>query len=138
MSPTITESELVGYLDETLPAAEASQIEKALRQSEPLRRQLTQLNVRRDRGEHSIASIWRRHQIGCPPRSQLGAYLLDALAPELADYIAFHLEVVGCGACSANLDDLRAGQQPEEGPKARRQRFFQSSAGYLPSSSVRR
>lgn len=134
MPRSFTDSELAAYLDETLPAGEASQIEESLRQSAPLRHRLAQLSARRDRGEHNVASIWRQHRIACPSRSQLGAYLLDALAPELADYIRFHLEVAGCGACAANLEDLRAQQQAEEEPTTRRQRFFQSSAGYLPSS----
>lgn len=134
MPLVFTESELVGYLDETLAAEVSARIEKALRESSELRQQLAQLMGHRDRGEHSIARIWRSNRIGCPSRSQLGAYLLDALAPELADYITFHLETAGCGACAANLDDLRAQQKPEEAPRARRERFFQSSAGYLPKS----
>lgn len=134
MRPVFTESELAAYLDETLPAEESSRVEQALRQSEALRRRLAGLSARRDRGEHSVASIWRQHRIACPSRRQLGAYLLDALSPELADYIRFHLEVAGCGACAANLQDLRDQQRAEEEPTTRRQRFFQSSAGYLPAS----
>jgi hypothetical protein len=50
----------------------------------------------------------------------------------LQDYIAFHLKVIGCPFCQANLADLQALQQ-EPAPKAqeRRRRFFESSAGYL-------
>jgi hypothetical protein len=90
------------------------------------------INARRDAGVHSLGEIWRRHRISCPSRGQLGSYLLDALPEELADYIRFHIELVGCRYCRANLTDLR--QQQAELPEVvqtRRRRFFQSSAGYL-------
>jgi DNA-directed RNA polymerase specialized sigma24 family protein len=67
-----------------------------------------------------------------PPREQLRSYVLDALPEALGDYIRFHLEVVGCRYCRANLADLR--QQQAELPevvRSRRRKFFQSSAGYL-------
>ena len=44
----------------------------------------------------------------CPSREQLGSLLLDALDPELAAYFQFHLDVVECPFCQANLDDLKA------------------------------
>jgi len=61
----------------------------------------------------------------------LGSFLLGALESELTDYIEFHLQVVGCRYCAANLDDLRAAQQPSPETQQRRQKFFQSSAGYV-------
>jgi len=62
----------------------------------------------------------------------LGSYLLDALSEDEAGYIAFHLEMVGCRYCQANLADLH--DQQAESPQAaqtRRRKYFQSSAGYL-------
>ena len=61
----------------------------------------------------------------------MGSYLLDALPAEFAEYIRFHLETVGCRYCAANLDDLRESQQPSTEAAQRRQKFFQSSAGYV-------
>jgi hypothetical protein len=86
----------------------------------------------RDRGEHSLGAIWRRQRLSCPSREELGSYVLQALDRDLQDYIAFHLKVVGCPFCHANLTDLQTLQQ-EPAPKAqeRRRRFFESSAGYL-------
>lgn len=123
---------LGAYLDDSLNEAETSQLEQALRESEPLRRQLRVLIQERDRGEHSIGMIWRRERLSCPTREQLGSYLLQVLDETQHDYILFHLQTVGCSFCLANLTDLQSRQQ-ETGPKTqqRRRRYFESSAGFL-------
>ena len=122
---------LHGYLDDALGDEETAQVEKELRGSEQLRRQLKAIMQERDRGEHSIGAIWCQHRLSCPTREQLGSYLLCALDTGLQDYIDFHLKTVACGFCAANLSDLQ--QRQESAPKAqqRRQRFFESSAGLL-------
>ena len=123
---------LHAYLDDALSESEMAQVEQALRHSEPLRRALRQAMQERDRGEHSLGAVWRRERLTCPSREQLGSYLLQVLEDEQQDYIEFHLQVIGCPYCVANLADLQALQQ-ESAPNARerRRRFFQSSAGYL-------
>jgi hypothetical protein len=107
-------------------------VEKSLRESEPLRRQLRAIMQERDRGEHSIGAIWRRQRLSCPTREELGSFLLQALDRDLQEYIDFHLKTVGCPFCQANLSDLQSLQQ-EPAPKTqeRRRRYFESSAGYL-------
>jgi hypothetical protein len=131
----INREQLADYLDDLLSASESAQIEHALRQSEPLRRQLASVLQERDRGEHSVGAIWRRARLTCPTREQLGSYLLGVLDAGLQDYVAFHLDTVGCAYCQANLADLKA-RHKEPAPKAqaRRRRFFESSAGYLRSA----
>jgi len=128
----ITRELLHGYLDDGLSEGETAQVEKALRESEGLRRMLRALIQERERGEHSIGAIWRRQRLSCPSREQLGSYLLQTLEDGLQDYLDFHLQTVGCPYCLANLADLRALQQ-EAAPKTRerRKRIFESSAGYL-------
>lgn len=123
---------LHGYLDDALSDEETAQVEKSLRESEPLRRQLRALMQERDRGEHSIGAIWRRQRLSCPSREELGSYLLQALDRDVLEYIAFHLKTIGCPFCQANLTDMQSLQQ-EPAPKAqeRRRRYFESSAGYL-------
>jgi hypothetical protein len=81
---------------------------------------------------HSLGEVWRRHRLSCPPRQQLGSYLLESLDADLAAYIRFHLEVIGCRYCQANLADL-ANRQEEarEAVETRRRKIFDSSAGYL-------
>ena len=132
MPKPLCQSDLDAYLDEALPPEEMARIEQALRKDPALGQQLAAINARRDAGVHSLGEIWRRHRLSCPPREQLGSFLLDALPDELADYITFHLEVIGCRYCRANLTDLE--RQQAEAPEVvqtRRQKYFQSSAGYL-------
>lgn len=128
----ITREQLDAYLDDALSDSETAQVERALRESEPLRHRLRGIIQERDRGEHSIGAIWRRQRLSCPTRDQLGNYLLQVLDADMQAYIDFHLQTVGCPFCLANFADLRA-QQQEPAPKAqdRRRRFFESSAGYL-------
>jgi hypothetical protein len=128
----ITREVLYGYLDDALSEAETAQVERALRESEGLRRMLRAIMQERDRGEHTVGAIWRRQRLSCPSRDQLGSYLLQVQEPDLQDYLDFHLQTIACPFCLANLADLRDLQQ-EPAPKVqqRRRRFFESSAGYL-------
>src|SRR5215471_16447116 len=103
----ITHEQLAGYLDDSLADGETAQVEQALRQSEPLRRQLRVLMEERDRGEHSIGAIWRRQRLTCPSREQLGSFLLQVLDGPRQEYVAFHLKTIGCPFCQANLADLQ-------------------------------
>jgi hypothetical protein len=129
---TINPEQLHAYLDDALSEEETAQVEKALRESEKLRRQLSALMQTRDRGEHTIGAIWRRQRLSCPSRQELGSYLLQVLDRELQKYIDFHLQTVGCPFCRANLTDLQTLQQePAPQSQQRRKRFFESSAGYL-------
>jgi DNA-binding phage protein len=128
----ISREQLHAYLDDALSDAETAKVEQALRDSETLRRSLRQAMQERDRGEHSLGAVWRRERLTCPNREQLGSYLLQVLDEEEQDYLDFHLNVIGCPYCVANLADLQALQQePAPNARARRRRFFQSSAGYL-------
>ncbi len=128
----ITREQLRAYLDDALTEAELAHVEQALRDSDSLRGRLKLVMQERDRGEHSVGAIWRRHRLSCPSREQLGSFLLQALDPDLQDYIEFHLRTVACPYCLANLTDLQ-NRQKEAAPQAhqRRRRFFQSSAGLL-------
>ncbi len=108
MSNEFTESELEAYLDEALASEEMARIEAELRRRPELARRLVLINRRRDAGIHSLGGIWRRHRLSCPTREQLGSYLLQAINPEQADYIKFHIQQIGCRFCCANLEDLRA------------------------------
>src|SRR5712692_6237455 len=126
---SITREQLDAYLDDALSDSETAQVEKALRESESLRRMLRVVMQERDRGEHSISAVWRRERLTCPTREQLGSYLLQVLDDGRQEYIDFHLQAIGCAYCLANLADLK-GRQQEPAPKAqeRRRRIFASSA----------
>src|SRR4051795_884365 len=129
MAGPIDVERLRGYLAETLPAEEMARVEKALRDSAELRALLE--DVRQDRGDaglHTLGAIWRRGRLSCPSRQTWGTYLLDALDPELAAYLTFHLDVVGCPFCQANLAALRAKpDQAAPAVKSRHKRIYHSS-----------
>lgn len=132
----IPDQDLEAYLDEALPPEQMMAIENALRHSRDLMSRIQEILSRRDNGAHSLAQIWRRNRLSCPPREVLGAYLLEALPESESRYVKIHLEVVGCAFCLANLKDLRshttASEIGREDLQRRRTRYFQSSIGHLP------
>jgi anti-sigma factor RsiW len=132
MQSRFTQQDLEGYLEESLPAAAMAAVEAALRDDPTLLEQLTMINGRRDAGVHTVGEIWRRHRVSCPPRQELGSYLLGALSPENEQYVKFHLETIGCRLCAANVLDLQAQQAGHtSAATTRRTKYFQSSAGLL-------
>lgn len=132
MQRDFTNSELEAFLDESLPVERMAAIEESLRHSDALQQQLTAINGRRDAGVHSLGDVWRRHRLSCPPREQLGSYLLGVLSREAADYVTFHVETIECRYCAASIADLQSQQSAAETEVTRRrQKYFQSSAGYL-------
>jgi hypothetical protein len=132
MNRSFTELELEAYLDEALSPQEMASVEKTLRSQPALLKRLTAINGRRDAGLHTLGAIWRRHRVSCPTRQQLGGMILGTLSGEHAEFITFHIERVGCRLCRANLEDLQRQQREAQADATtRRQRYFQSSAGYL-------
>lgn len=132
MSVRITNADLQAYLDEALPGDRMAAVEQAIREDEDLGRSLAAIIARREAGMHSLGEIWRRHRISCPPREQIGSYLLGVLSDGEATYIKFHLETIGCRVCLANCEDLRRTQgESLKATSQRRDRFFKSTAGRL-------
>ena len=131
----IDDAALLGYLADQLPPEDMARIEKALRESAQLRERLE--DVRNDREDvqlHTLGAIWHRARLTCPSRQQLGSYLLDALDPELGAYFQFHLDVVECPFCRANLADLEAQAQAStaaQASKSRQHRILRSSQHLL-------
>jgi anti-sigma factor RsiW len=129
-----SDQELEAYLDEALSVARMAEIEAALRCDSAMSERLARINARRDAGEHTLGEIWRVGRASCPPREELGSFLLGVLSDEAADYVAFHANEAGCRYCQASLDDLRSrqGEAVAAGEiESRRRKYFQSSAGYL-------
>ena len=128
----ITKAMLRDYLNDALPDGELAAVEKALREQPKVQALFNQVRQDADRGEHSVGGIWRRERLSCPTREQLGGFLMQALDPDLLDYIEFHLTTVGCAFCGANLDDLKRLQaEPPTTRTTRRRRIVDSSAGVL-------
>jgi hypothetical protein len=126
---------LRGYLADALCPEDSARVEKALRDSAELRARLE--DVRQNRADsqlHTLGAIWHRARLTCPTRQQLGSMLLDALDLELAAYFQFHLDVVECPFCRANLDDLKAQSQAAHAARAsktRQHRIHQASQHLL-------
>ena len=132
MSNLLSQTDLDAYLDEALPPAEMARIEGVLRNNPAELARLAEINSRRDAGVHTLGEIWRRNRLGCPTREQLGSYLLGVLPDDLSARIRFHLEVVACRYCQANVADLaQADKESSCEVQTRRRKYFQSSAGYL-------
>jgi hypothetical protein len=132
MPRTISDQQLQAYLDEALSSELMAEIEKSLREDDLLRDRLVAIAQTREAGVHGLGEIWRRHRASCPTREQLGSYLLAAMDQQQIDYIRFHLEVVQCRVCSANLEDLqRQNRDNQSATQTRRRKYFQTSAGYL-------
>src|SRR5437588_10012693 len=108
MGEPIDVETLRSYLAESLPAEAMARVAKARRDSAELRARLEDVRQNRgDAGLHTLGAIWRRGRLTCPDRQKLGSYLLDALDPGLASYLTFHLDVIECPFCQANLADLK-------------------------------
>lgn len=78
----------------------------------------------------TVAQVWREHRLTCLKRSTLGAYLLGVLEEPWKSFTQFHLDVVGCPLCVANLQDLQA-EEDALRTGANTDRMFASSVGFL-------
>lgn len=130
MTP-ITVEMLRGFLEDTLGEIDTARVEQELRASHVLREHLRLLLLDLDRGDHSFGAIWRRHRCSCPTREQLGSYLLDVLEPDAREYMTFHLNVIGCPSCQANLADLKNQDRDVSATRRVHKRIFDSSADLL-------
>jgi 7-keto-8-aminopelargonate synthetase-like enzyme len=135
MPLALDDETLRAYLSETLPPADMARVEKALRESAELRQLLEEVrNNRHEANWHGLGAIWKRDRLSCATRQQIGSYLLEALDEGMAEYIKFHIEVVCCPYCRANVEDLRGQiEQANMHARARQKRFYQSSRGLLPT-----
>jgi RNA polymerase sigma-70 factor (ECF subfamily) len=77
----------------------------------------------------TVAQVWRAHRLTCLKRSTLGAFLLEVLEEPWKGYTQFHLDVVGCPMCTANLADLQ--HVGDHSMRVMSDHVFQSSAGFL-------
>jgi hypothetical protein len=64
--------------------------------------------------EHSLSLLWKRERISCPHRDILASFVHGSLPAAQVDYVRFHLDVIGCGVCQANVRDLREEDREEE------------------------
>ncbi|MFQ5490070.1 MAG: RNA polymerase sigma factor [Phycisphaerae bacterium] len=84
--------------------------------------------------EVTVARVWRERRLTCLKRSTLQAHLLGVLDEPWLSYTQFHLDVVACPMCLANLQDLEE-EEAGEGADPESEKFFASSVGFLKSKS---
>ncbi|HEY3245172.1 MAG TPA: sigma-70 family RNA polymerase sigma factor [Phycisphaerae bacterium] len=84
--------------------------------------------------EVTVARVWREQRLTCLKRGTLGAYLLGVLEEPWLSYTQFHLDVVACPLCLANLADLEA-EEDQSGARPNTQALFESSVGFLSRAS---
>ena len=122
-----------------------SALESLQRENEALKRRLAKLQrntERQERFQQQNSSLLRGAMDDLDvEKAKSERLLLNILPAQIVErlnrgeeeiVIHFHVETIGCRICRANLDDLRA-RQKEASHKVntRRQKYFQSSAGYL-------
>jgi RNA polymerase sigma factor (sigma-70 family) len=79
--------------------------------------------------ESLLTEIWEYHRFSCPKRSTIGAYLLRTLDNDWQKYVDFHLNVLGCRFCRANVEDLQS--QAVEHQQQLHARILESTVGFL-------
>ena len=87
------------------------------------------------RAEVTVARVWREQRLTCLKRSTLGSYLLGVLEEPWQSYTQFHLDVVGCPMCLANMEDLAEEDRQIE-PSRSHEAMFASSVGFLSRPSA--
>lgn len=80
--------------------------------------------------ESMLTRLWEQHRPSCPKRSTVGKWLMGTLEDEWAEYVAFHIEQLGCRFCQANREDLRT-DTDENHSSSVRNRIMQSSVGFF-------
>jgi RNA polymerase sigma factor (sigma-70 family) len=78
--------------------------------------------------ESLLTDVWEYHRFSCPKRNTIGAYLLRTLDDDWQKYVDFHLNILGCRFCRANMEDLQAETQDVPSLHAR---IMESTVGFL-------
>ena len=107
-------------------------IQKYLQESDSVR--LT--NPDEIQTEATVCRVWREQRLTCLKRSTLGQHMLGVLEEPWFTYTQFHLDIVACPMCLANLADLQAEDHPPAVQDSA-QRFFNTSVGFLSQRSTR-
>ena len=82
----------------------------------------------------TVARVWREQRLTCLKRSTLGSYVTGVLEEPWRGYTQFHLDVVACPMCLANVSDLDSEEEDAVAP-VDTERLFASSVGFLKRSS---
>ena len=100
---------------------------KQIRQT--VERQKVSLGPSSEDFEHLLTDIWEYRRFSCPKRSTIGGYLLKTLEEPWQRYVDFHLNVLGCRFCRANLEDLE--HETSDQTQQLHARIMESTVGFL-------
>ena len=78
---------------------------------------------------HLLTAVWESQRPSCPKRTTLGKFILEILPPGWDEFVDFHVNILGCTFCNANLAEL---QSPTE-TNSVNDRLFSSTVGFLKS-----
>jgi RNA polymerase sigma factor (sigma-70 family) len=78
-----------------------------------------------------LTEVWEQERLTCPKRTTIGRHLLGTLDDDAwRQYVAFHLDTLGCKFCRANADDLREATK-DDAKTPSSDRLFQSTIGFF-------
>jgi RNA polymerase sigma factor (sigma-70 family) len=78
-----------------------------------------------------LTEVWEQERLTCPKRTTIGRHLLGTLDDDAwRQYVAFHLDTLGCRFCRANADDLREATK-DDAKTPSSDRLFQSTIGFF-------
>lgn len=77
-----------------------------------------------------LTSVWEDHRPSCPKRTTLGKFTLGLLPADWHDFVSFHVNVLACRFCAANLEELQSPQQSPDN-NSLNHRLFHSTVGFL-------
>lgn len=104
--------------------------EKIGRRLEALDRRSGPADAEAEIPDSLLTDLWEYYRFSCPKRNTIGAYMLGTLEPDWHKYVEFHIKVLGCRFCQANLDDLQS-QSQETQQEAFQARIMESTIGFL-------
>lgn len=77
-----------------------------------------------------LTTVWEDQRPSCPKRTTLGKFSLDLLPADWEEFVRFHVEVLGCTFCAANLEELTESDTTDEADSFHK-RLFSSTVGFL-------
>ena len=80
-----------------------------------------------------LTDAWERLRPSCPKRSTIGKYYLGTLDDQWEAYLDFHINVLGCRFCAANLTDIQSASERKASSSVLRDRILSSTVGFLKS-----
>lgn len=78
----------------------------------------------------SLHQVWENQRPSCPKRTTLGKFSLQLLPDDWTDFVHFHVNLLGCSYCQANLVELEDESATTDSDRFNEE-LFQSTIGFL-------